>query len=231
MSDQAVYRRWFPLADDDGDGRVTGGDAVKFFSLSGLPKETLARVWQLSDANRQGFLGVEQFVKALRVIALAQQAGGGGTEPGAVTNDALEKALAAGTLPVAKMQGLDPDDDVGAGSNPFDLSSVSGGLPGAGESGGASSSHGAAGGGAGKGGGKGGKGGGGDGKKSKINAKQATSIVDSLKEIYKAKVRPVEDALRFGSFYSPLLTDGDFEGKPNVLLLGREHRGGGGGGG
>jgi|AntAceMinimDraft_12_1070368.scaffolds.fasta_scaffold222487_1 EH domain-containing protein 1 len=35
------------------------------------------------------------------------------------------------------------------------------------------------------------------------------------------KVRPVEEALKFGSFYSPLLTDGDFEGKPNVLLLGQ----------
>jgi EH domain-containing protein 1 len=40
-------------------------------------------------------------------------------------------------------------------------------------------------------------------------------------EIYKAKVRPLEEALKFGSFYSPLLTDGDFEGKPNVLLLGQ----------
>jgi EH domain-containing protein 1 len=34
-------------------------------------------------------------------------------------------------------------------------------------------------------------------------------------------VRPLEEALKFGSFYSPLLTDGDFEGKPNVLLLGQ----------
>jgi EH domain-containing protein 1 len=55
----------------------------------------------------------------------------------------------------------------------------------------------------------------------KIDAKAATSIVDSLKEIYRHKVRPVEEALKFGSFYSPLLTDGDFEGKPNVLLLGQ----------
>ena len=31
----------------------------------------------------------------------------------------------------------------------------------------------------------------------------------------------MEEALKFGSFYSPLLTDGDFEGKPNVLLLGQ----------
>ena len=226
-NDEAVYRRWFPLADEDGDGRVTGGDAVKFFSLSGLPKETLARVWQLSDVNRQGFLGVDHFVKALRVIALAQQAGGWGADPAAVTNDALEKALVAGTLGVAKMQGLDGEVDgennnsPGGGNNlndPFNMSGVSGGLPGAGGLGGASgaSSYGTAGGGSG-----GGGGGGGVGKKSKINAKTATSIVDSLKEIYKAKVRPVEEALKFGSFYSPLLTDGDFEGKPNVLLLGK----------
>jgi hypothetical protein len=59
--DETVYRKWFPLADEDGDGRVTGGDAVKFFALSGLPKKTLARVWQLADSNRQGFLGVEQY--------------------------------------------------------------------------------------------------------------------------------------------------------------------------
>jgi|TARA_B100000475_G_C14985447_1_gene310044 EH domain-containing protein 1 len=54
-----------------------------------------------------------------------------------------------------------------------------------------------------------------------MSAAQATGVVDALKEIYKTKVRPVEEALKFGSFYSPLLTDGDFEGKPNVLLLGQ----------
>ena len=47
-SDEAVYRGWFPLADEDGDRRVTGADAVKFFSLSGLPKEVLARAWQMA---------------------------------------------------------------------------------------------------------------------------------------------------------------------------------------
>ena len=53
--DEVLYRGWFPLADDDADGRVTGADAVRFFGRSGLPKEILARVWQLADANRQGF--------------------------------------------------------------------------------------------------------------------------------------------------------------------------------
>jgi hypothetical protein len=159
------------------------------------------------------FLGVEQFVKALRVIALAQQAGGWGADPSAVTNEALEKALVAGTLPMATMHGLEADveDNRDGANNPFNMSGMGGGLPGAGGLGGASTSFGAAAAAAaagGWGGGGGGGGGGGSNTKSKINAKQATSIVDSLKEIYKAKVRPLEEALKFGSFYSPLLTDG-----------------------
>ena len=32
---------WFTAADADGDGRLAGQEAVDFFSLSGLPQETL----------------------------------------------------------------------------------------------------------------------------------------------------------------------------------------------
>ena len=70
VSDEDVYKRWFGLADQDQDGRVTGKDAVEFFGLSGLPKEALSRAWQLADLNRQGYLGKDQFVRALRVIAM-----------------------------------------------------------------------------------------------------------------------------------------------------------------
>ncbi|KDD73486.1 hypothetical protein H632_c2126p0 [Helicosporidium sp. ATCC 50920] len=35
------------------------------------------------------------------------------------------------------------------------------------------------------------------------------------------KVRPLEEAYKFGHFFSPLLSDGDFEAKPSVLLLGQ----------
>lgn len=34
--------------------------------------------------------------------------------------------------------------------------------------------------------------------------------------VYKAKVRPIEEAYKFGSFFSPLLTDADFDGKPQA---------------
>ncbi|GKE54525.1 EH domain-containing protein 1-like protein, partial [Tanacetum coccineum] len=33
---QKVYTDWFTLADSDGDGRITGGDAKNFFVMSGL---------------------------------------------------------------------------------------------------------------------------------------------------------------------------------------------------
>ena len=35
------------------------------------------------------------------------------------------------------------------------------------------------------------------------------------------RIKPLEEAYKFGSFYGPMLTDGDFDGKPNVLLLGQ----------
>ena len=114
--DEVLYRGWFPLADDDADGRVTGADAVRFFGRSGLPKEILARVWQLADANRQGFLGPEQFVKALRVIAMAQSASGG-ADAKSITADALAAFMARDDddddankgepLPLAKLEGVD----------------------------------------------------------------------------------------------------------------------------
>lgn len=40
----AVYDRWFQVADNDHDGRVTAQDAVPFLERSGLPREMLAKV-------------------------------------------------------------------------------------------------------------------------------------------------------------------------------------------
>ena len=61
------------------------------------------------------------------------------------------------------------------------------------------------------------------GKPSKkpLNTAQCTSIIDALKEVYKLKVKPLEEAFKFGSFFSPVLNDADFDGKPQVLLLGQ----------
>lgn len=40
---QATAREWFALADGDGDGALSGGEAVAFFQRSGLPRNTLAQ--------------------------------------------------------------------------------------------------------------------------------------------------------------------------------------------
>eukprot|EP00171_Calliarthron_tuberculosum_P010267 IDg10267t1 len=45
--------------------------------------------------------------------------------------------------------------------------------------------------------------------------------MNALKRIYKAKIRPLEQQYRFADFYGTELTDGDFDAKPLVLLLGQ----------
>lgn len=47
----------------DGDGRLTGGDAVEFFKRSGLPRDQLAKVWAMADSSRRGFLDQASFAK------------------------------------------------------------------------------------------------------------------------------------------------------------------------
>jgi Cytoskeletal-regulatory complex EF hand len=45
----------------DGDGRLTGGDAVEFFKRSGLPRDQLAKAWAMADSSRRGFLDQHSF--------------------------------------------------------------------------------------------------------------------------------------------------------------------------
>jgi hypothetical protein len=40
----SLFDKWFKIADEDGDGKVSGGEAVKFFQRSGLPQPCLAEV-------------------------------------------------------------------------------------------------------------------------------------------------------------------------------------------
>jgi EH domain-containing protein 1 len=70
--DEPLYKRWFEFADTDADGRLTGPDAVKFFSLSQLPRADLKQVWAVADVKRQGFLGFKEFITAMQVISMAQ---------------------------------------------------------------------------------------------------------------------------------------------------------------
>ena len=68
----ADYGQWFSLADADGDGRVSGGEAIPFFQRSGLPQEKLGMVWQLADQPPRGYLERVQFDAAMQLISIAQ---------------------------------------------------------------------------------------------------------------------------------------------------------------
>ncbi|KAK2359081.1 EH domain-containing protein [Trifolium repens] len=67
-----TYQQWFILADSDGDGRISGNDATKFFALSNLSRPQLKQVWAIADTKRQGFLGFEEFVTAMQLISVGQ---------------------------------------------------------------------------------------------------------------------------------------------------------------
>nr|AEV40966.1 putative EH-domain-containing protein 1 [Oryza punctata] len=94
-----TYLRWFSLADDDGDGRVTGKDALKFFAMSNLSRPELKQVWAISDSKRQGYLGFSEFMTAMQLVSLAQA----GNE---ISQDTLAHADLERLLPPT-MEGLD----------------------------------------------------------------------------------------------------------------------------
>ncbi|CAH2036697.1 unnamed protein product [Thlaspi arvense] len=66
------FEAYFRRADLDGDGRISGAEAVGFFQGSGLPKQVLAQIWSLSDRSRSGFLGRQDFYNSLRLVTVAQ---------------------------------------------------------------------------------------------------------------------------------------------------------------
>lgn len=58
---------------------------------------------------------------------------------------------------------------------------------------------------------------------SSLLEKQPTypSVIAGLKQLYKDKIKPLEEKYKFDAFHSPLLRDSDFDAKPMVLLLGQ----------
>lgn len=99
----AAYDRWFATADADSDGRVTGKDAVTFFQRSGLPREVLSKVWELSNTQRLGYLDKPSFHKAMELIAIAQS----GKE---LSRESYDAARAADDgIPLPRMEGIDAE--------------------------------------------------------------------------------------------------------------------------
>lgn len=67
--ERKTYDAFFKTADKDGDGMVAGGDIMKIFLTSKLPKDTLAHIWNLVDVDDVGAINSEQFALAMHFIA------------------------------------------------------------------------------------------------------------------------------------------------------------------
>lgn len=58
-------------------------------------------------------------------------------------------------------------------------------------------------------------------RKEKESQSAYENVIEGLKNIYKSKLLPLEQAYKFNEFHSPPLDDSDFESKPMVLLVGQ----------
>ncbi|KAG0231124.1 hypothetical protein BGW41_002318 [Actinomortierella wolfii] len=70
--EKQAYGSLWKAADVDGNGFITGADAVPFFAKSGLSPEILGQIWVLADADNKGVLNQQGFSIALKLIAHAQ---------------------------------------------------------------------------------------------------------------------------------------------------------------
>jgi epidermal growth factor receptor substrate 15 len=52
--------------------KVSGAEAVTFFKKSGVPVDTLKKIWTTAAASSNEYLTKEEFYIALRLIAYAQ---------------------------------------------------------------------------------------------------------------------------------------------------------------
>ncbi|CAA6670027.1 unnamed protein product [Spirodela intermedia] len=93
---QKIYQEWFSYADSDGDGRITGPDAIKFFAMSKLSRPELKQVWAVADSKRQGYLAFRDFITAMQLVALAQAG-----------HEITQETLSSEELKAPTMDGLD----------------------------------------------------------------------------------------------------------------------------
>jgi hypothetical protein len=70
--EKGYYTRAFAQADGEGSGRIGGSQAVSFLSRTGLEKSVLRDIWDIADDARCGWLGLQEFSVALRLVAHAQ---------------------------------------------------------------------------------------------------------------------------------------------------------------
>ncbi|KAI8552907.1 hypothetical protein RHMOL_Rhmol06G0304900 [Rhododendron molle] len=189
---QMIYQEWFGYADSDGDGRITGTDALKFFAMSNLPREDLKQVWAMADSKRQGFLGFKEFISAMQLISLAQSGH-------ALTKDTLSNEVDLENLKPPVMERLDKllakkkkrahktSDLEQNGSSHLQLSPSAHWF---------TSSKSA----------------------KKVPLSSVTSIIDGLKKLYVQKLKPLEVTYHYNDFVSPLLNGPDDRSIPGNTI-------------
>ncbi|KAF1326512.1 Eh domain-containing protein 4, partial [Globisporangium splendens] len=52
-------------------------------------------------------------------------------------------------------------------------------------------------------------------------AAKSKQVIDGLKKLYSTKLKPLEKKYDYDDFHSPLLSDADFDAKPQVLMIGQ----------
>ncbi|KAL5804039.1 hypothetical protein ACOSQ3_030839 [Xanthoceras sorbifolium] len=190
---QKIYQEWFSFADSDGDGRITGSDATKFFAMANLSRQDLKPVWAIADSKRQGYLGIKEFITAMQLVSLAQA----GNE---ITHDILNSNVDFQNLKPPVMDGLDVLLSKKKHSSNFSDADANGSSqlqPSSSSTWFSSKSS------------------------KKVSLSSVTSIIDGLKKLYIQKLKPLEVTYQFNDFVSPLLTNSDFDAKPMVMLLGQ----------
>ncbi|KAG0252355.1 hypothetical protein DFQ27_008138 [Actinomortierella ambigua] len=99
--EKQVYGTLWLAADVDGNGFITGADAVPFFAKSGLSPQILGQIWVLADVDNKGVLNQQGFSIAVKLIAHAQ------------TGKTPSSALINVDAPLPRFEGL-----TGAGDTP-----------------------------------------------------------------------------------------------------------------
>lgn len=66
------YHQLLTIVDPEGRGIIEAVPGATFLLGSGLHNDILRRVWEIADSQGHGFLGVESFFVALRLVAHAQ---------------------------------------------------------------------------------------------------------------------------------------------------------------
>ena len=68
QQEKSQYDRFFATIDTANSGIISGEQAVRFFSDSRLPEDTLASIWDLADINSEGQLNKDEFAVAMYLI-------------------------------------------------------------------------------------------------------------------------------------------------------------------